>query len=103
ILMINYLYELPFFRSQSNLVGKILGGWQISDINQYQSGVPCSAAQNSNIAGVGVDSNFGCGVNGQFWSWDGKLSYPHTFGTTGQWVCCASDFKAPTIGTFVTQ
>jgi hypothetical protein len=103
ILTINYLYELPFFRSQSNLVGKVLGGWQLSGITQFQSGVPCSAAQNKDFTGVGVDSNFGCGVNGQYFAWDGKLSYPHTFGANGQWVCCASDFTAPAAGTFVTQ
>jgi carboxypeptidase family protein/TonB-dependent receptor-like protein len=103
ILTINYLYELPFFRNQSNLVGKVLGGWQLSGITQFQSGVPCSAAQNKDFTGVGVDSNFGCGVNGQYFAWDGKLSYPHTFGANGQWVCCASDFTAPPAGTFVTQ
>jgi len=103
ILMINYLYELPFFRSQSNVVGKILGGWQLSGITQFQSGTPCSPAQSKDYAGVGLDANYGCGVNGQYWAWDGKLSYPHTFGTTGQWVCCASDFTAPANGTFVTQ
>ena len=103
IVMINYLYELPFFRSQSNLAGKILGGWQLSGITQFQSGTPCTAAQGKDLVGVGLDSNFGCGVNGQYWAWDGKLSYPHTFGSTGQWVCCAADFSQPVTGTFVTQ
>ena len=103
IVMINYLYELPFFRNQSNVVGKVLGGWQLSGITQFQTGTPCSAAVGKDFVGVGLDSNFGCGVNGQYYSWDGKLSTPHTFGTTGQWVCCASDFTVPAPGTFVTQ
>lgn len=103
LLMINYLYELPFFRNQSHLAGKVLGGWQLSGITQFQSGNPCSAAQAKDFAGVGLDSNFGCGVNGQYFVWDGKLSKPHTFGTNGQWVCCAADFTAPTAKTFNTQ
>jgi hypothetical protein len=103
IVMINYLYELPFFRSQSGVIGKVLGGWQISGITQFQSGTPCSPAQAKDFAGVGLDSNFGCGVNGQYFAWDGKLSTPHSFGTAGQWVCCASDFTAPATGTFSTQ
>ncbi len=103
MVMINYLYELPFFRKQSSVVGKVLGGWQLSGITQFQSGTPCSAAQAKDFAGVGLDSNFGCGVNGQYFAWDRKLSKPHTFGTNGQWVCCASDFTAPAKGTFNAQ
>jgi len=103
LVMINYLYELPFFRKQKSIAGKVLGGWQLSGITQFQSGNPCSAAQAKDFAGVGLDSNFGCGVNGQYFAWDGKLSKPHTFGTNGQWVCCASDFTAPAKGTFNTQ
>ena len=103
LVMINYLYELPFFRKQHSIAGKVLGGWQLSGITQFQSGNPCSAAQAKDFAGVGLDSNFGCGVNGQYFAWDGKLSKPHTFGTNGQWVCCASDFTAPAKGTFNTQ
>ena len=103
IVMINYLYEMPFFRNQSSVAGKLLGGWQISGITQFQTGTPCSAAQAKDFAGVGLDSNFNCGVNGQYFVWDGKLTTPHTFGPNGQWVCCASDFTAPAAHTFNTQ
>ena len=40
ILTINYIYELPFFRKQNGLVGKTLGGWQVSGIATYQTGLP---------------------------------------------------------------
>jgi hypothetical protein len=103
IVVINYLYQLPFFRQQSGFLGKTLGGWQLSGITQYQTGLPCSVAAANDYAGVGLDSNFGCGINGQLWAWDGKLTTPHTFGPNGQWFCCASDFTAPAAGTFNTQ
>lgn len=39
-LTINYIYELPFFRSQKGVIGKMLGGWQASGIITYQTGLP---------------------------------------------------------------
>src|SRR5207248_1986868 len=44
IVVINYLYELPFFHGQSNFAGKVLGGWQISGLTQFQTGLPCGVA-----------------------------------------------------------
>ncbi len=40
VLNINYIYELPFFSEQRNLVGKLLGGWQASGIMSYSTGLP---------------------------------------------------------------
>ncbi len=40
IMTINYIYELPFYRDQRGLVGKVLGGWQASGIVTYQTGLP---------------------------------------------------------------
>ena len=40
VFRLNYIYELPFFRSQEGFVGKVLGGWQLSGITSYQSGLP---------------------------------------------------------------
>ncbi|HKV22954.1 MAG TPA: carboxypeptidase regulatory-like domain-containing protein [Candidatus Acidoferrum sp.] len=108
ILVINYLYELPFFRHQSGLMGRVLGGWQVSGITQYQTGLPCSVAAPNDYAGVGLDSNFGCGVNGQFWVVNGSPSLVKTFGPKGQWFTTTNPdgspiFTAPTKGTFNGQ
>lgn len=40
ILTINYIYELPWFDKQKGLVGKVLGGWQVSGIITYNTGLP---------------------------------------------------------------
>ena len=39
------LYEVPFYRSQKGLVGKLLGGYQINPTWRYQSGQPWTPAQ----------------------------------------------------------
>src|SRR5438445_1353954 len=108
IVIINYLYQLPFFRTQKGFAGKALGGWQISGITQFQTGLPCSVAGANDYAGVGLDSNFGCGVNGQYWVVNGHPKIIGTFGPSGQWFATTNPdgspiFTAPAAGTFNTQ
>ena len=38
ILVFSYLYDLPVFKNRSNLTGKLLGGWQVSGVTQFQTG-----------------------------------------------------------------
>ena len=109
IAIINYLYQLPFFRAQKGFAGKALGGWQISGITQFQTGLPCSViAPNVDYAGVGQDANWGCGGNGQFWVVNGDPKIIGTFGPKGQWFATTNPdgtpiFTPPTPGTFNTQ
>jgi hypothetical protein len=108
IVVFSYLYDLPIFKNRSNLSGKLLGGWQISGVTQFQTGQPCGAAHASDYAGVGLDSNFGCGVNGQYWVLNGAPRIIGTFGSTGQWFATknpdgSSVFTPPPAGTFNTQ
>jgi hypothetical protein len=108
VFVMNYIYTLPFFRGSSTLRGKLLGGWQISGITQFQTGTPCGVAQSKDIAGVGLDSNFGCGVNGQYWVVNGDPKIVGTFGSSGQWFATKNPdgsaiFSSPAPGTFNTQ
>lgn len=82
ILMVNYLYELPFFRDHSKLSGKLLGGWQISGISQFQTGTPCSVAKNNDYAGVGQDGSMSCA--GQFWMMNGTPTVLGQFARMGR-------------------
>ena len=102
VLVFNYLYDLPFFKNHSTLSGKLLGGWQISGVTQYQTGLPCSVAGPTDYTGVGLDSNFGCGQNGQYWVVSGTPKIIGTFGPNGQWFD-TSVFTKPAAGTFNTQ
>jgi Carboxypeptidase regulatory-like domain/TonB-dependent Receptor Plug Domain len=49
LLTISYVYELPFLRGQRGVAGHLLGGWQLSGITTYGSGVPLT------ISTTGVD------------------------------------------------
>jgi hypothetical protein len=71
IVMVNYLYDLPFFKGNKELTGKLLGGWQISGTAQFQTGVPCGIGTSNDYAGVGEVGSFGCGSEGQFWNLGG--------------------------------
>jgi hypothetical protein len=108
MLVLNYLYELPFFKNSTALTGKLLGGWQISGVTQFQTGLPCGVAGATDSAGVGLDSNFGCGVNGQYWVVNGNPKIIGTFGPKGQWFATTNPdgspiFTKPAPGTFNTQ
>jgi len=55
VLSVNYIYELPFFQDQRDFKEKALGGWQISGITYYFTGLGLSPATSSNDpAGLGL-------------------------------------------------
>ena len=43
IITTNFVYQLPFYRTQQGFIGKVLGGWQTSGIVTYQTGLPFTA------------------------------------------------------------
>ncbi|MCA1622799.1 MAG: carboxypeptidase regulatory-like domain-containing protein, partial [Acidobacteria bacterium] len=54
IFSLNYIYELPFFRQQQGFIGKLLGGYQLSGIVTYNTGLPFTATtSNYDPAGLG--------------------------------------------------
>jgi TonB dependent receptor len=64
-LIINGVYELPFFHQQSGAVGHILGGWAVAAIGSYYSGGPLgitAATSNTFAQGGGQRPNWN-GVN----------------------------------------
>ncbi len=65
--VINYVYELPFLRGNQSIAGKLLGGWQVSGVAQFQTGSPCGVGSANDYAGVGEVGTFSCGNAGQFW------------------------------------
>ena len=110
--VINYIYTLPFLRNQTNLTSKILGGWRIGGVAQFQTGAPCGVGTNQDFAGVGENGSFGCGSQGQFWTMNGQPKLLRQFagypGQTGKWFSTTnpdgtSIFTAPTLGTFNHQ
>jgi Carboxypeptidase regulatory-like domain len=47
----NYVYELPFFKSGGGFLKTVLGGWQISGITTFQTGLPISRVVNGQTNG----------------------------------------------------
>jgi len=57
VLTLNYIYDLPFFKSHSNaFVRKALGGWQVSGITTFWTGMPRTPSYPGDYAGVGFGS-----------------------------------------------
>src|SRR5262249_29827940 len=56
VLVLNWVYDLPFFKDQSRLSGKVLGGWKFTGVTQFQTGTPITIQTGDDIAGVGAGS-----------------------------------------------
>jgi hypothetical protein len=109
VMVVNAIYELPFFRDQSHWTGKLLGGWTLTAVSQWQTGTPLSIRTGDDFAGVGP------GSGSQFWVVNGnpKLSRDKrkfSTSTTDQnfWFAVKNPdgtpiFTQPTAGTFTTQ
>jgi hypothetical protein len=41
-----------------SITGKLLGGWQVTGIDQFQTGTTCGVASGNDFAGVGQDGSF---------------------------------------------
>jgi hypothetical protein len=75
VLVFNYIFELPFgkgrrFLDHGGVVDKVLGGWQISAIHRYQSGLPLVVSYNNGGAvaflnAVGYQGNLRPNLTGQ--------------------------------------
>lgn len=55
-LIVTWIYDLPFLKSNTTLVGKTLGGWELSGDLALQSGFPFSVGANGDPLGNGTNS-----------------------------------------------
>ena len=56
VLTANFVWELPWMRNQHGAVGHVLGGWQFSGVQTFQTGLPLTAF-------IGNATCFGTGAN----------------------------------------
>ncbi|MGE0131813.1 MAG: carboxypeptidase regulatory-like domain-containing protein [Blastocatellales bacterium] len=120
VLVLNAVYQLPFFKDKSTLAGKLLGGWTISAISQFQTGTPVTIGTGDDFAGVGpgsgaqlwivngdptLDRKFSQGTSDQnYWfriSQPGKTCNPSNAANRRDPATCI--FTEPTAGTFSSQ
>ncbi len=57
----NFVYELPFYRSQAGWIGRALGGWQVSGFVTLQSGSPFTPLNGTDPTAAlgGIDGSVG--------------------------------------------
>ena len=106
VAVINFIYELPFFKSAKGVNRALLGGWQVSGVTQFQTGTPGTVATGDDFAGVGT------GSGAQFWQINGNVATTGQFTNPGETGTYYFDVKPnaagrqtlytqPTAGTFV--
>jgi hypothetical protein len=97
VLIVNYMYELPFGRG-TGWLARVLGNWDVSGVYQYQSGSPFSVRSSDDFAGVGP------GSGAQFWNQIADAGIAHTGDFTTGIVWFNKDaFARPVAGTFGVQ
>jgi len=97
VFTLNYIYELPFYKRQQGFAGKALGGWEVSGITTYQSGLPFTLTVGSGIydpAGLGLFGSTPATARPNLLC-DPNANAPHTFETWFNISCVQTTFPSP--------
>jgi hypothetical protein len=106
VLVLNSVYDIPF-RSGYRALNEVLGGWQLTQAYQFQTGAPFSIATGTDVAGVGPGSGNqllqvtpGADLkgNGRFSHGADNNSWFNTTNADGSAI-----FALPTAGTFTSE
>ena len=49
----SYVYEFPWQKAQEGVVGRVAGGWQVSGVTTFESGVPMTVTNGADADGIG--------------------------------------------------
>jgi len=108
VMVINWIYELPFFRRSTNRVMRaVAGGWQITGVTQFQSGGPQKIQTSDDFAGIGPGSGNQIQYFWKYAKYGQDPDYPRQFAAGGnaadpaQWLTVAGLFSPPAPGTMV--
>src|SRR5262249_32098639 len=52
-----YVYPLPFLREQRGIIGHVFGGWELSGVTVFESGVPYTVINGEDSNGVGGNND----------------------------------------------
>ncbi len=74
IAVVNFIWELPFLNSSdtNKALRLVAGGWQLSGVNQFQTGTPLSIGNGDDYLGIGSS-------NGKTWNLAGAPEYTGQF------------------------
>jgi hypothetical protein len=85
VLVINYIYDLPFFKNATAPVKKtLLGGWRVSGISSFFTGEPVDFACGVTGFSTGIGGSARCNSLGPFKIKKGVTNDPQ-FGPTPTW------------------
>jgi len=85
MLLLNYVYELPFLKHASNRAARyVLSGWQIGGISSFLTGTPLSVTCGINGMSTGIGGPTGCNSLGHLSIKKGVVNDPQ-FGPTPTW------------------
>lgn len=85
VLMINYVYDLPFFRnSSSSILKNYIGGWQVSGISSFFTGTPVDFSCGVDGFSSGVGQGVRCNSLGKLQIQKGTINDP-TYGPVPSW------------------
>lgn len=95
VAVINFIYEMPFFNGSNTapLVRGLLGGWQISGVNQFQTGTPFTIGNGDDYLGIGS-------TNTKPWNLAGEPNLTNQFSHTtaaGNYVGDPNFYFQPTL------
>lgn len=62
VAVFNYVYELPLWRNPTNMIQRLLGGWQLSGITAFQSGTPINVGLTGPTIGLATRPDVAAGV-----------------------------------------
>jgi hypothetical protein len=106
VVLINYIYAIPFLKNNKQLTGRMLGGWSLAGTAQFQTGAVGSIGTSNDYAGVGEVGSMN-GSSLQYWVLNspptittGAFAGPVTTSSSPRYVSFASNPTAPPTGTF---
>jgi len=94
----NWIYELPFFAKSNGLTHTVLGGWQISGIGSYYTGLPFTVTSSTyDTAGIGFIPSIVAGGRPRLLC-DPNENAPHTVDQWFNGACFAKQTPAGATG-----
>lgn len=100
-----FIYDLPFYKNQKGILGRALGGWEVSTTYRYTSGQPFTAIENQQAGSLCDPTNFSGGGFDECRPILGNTALP--FASAGQYcdgtaaTCTAANGAPLALGTLV--
>ncbi len=108
IAVINAIYQVPFLRGRNDLAGKLLGGWLLTAVTQFQTGTPVSVGTSDDFAGIGRSDAVPWNVSGDTKLPRGERRFSMGAADSNFWFRTknadgSAIFTAPAAGTWANQ